>query len=264
MRWVAASALGLTLASAAVAQPVALTSAANKLKATSTQSVEFSGTGQWFQFGQAPAPGLPWPAFDLARYSAAIDFGTASARVQSTRRQVVEPGRVRPLPVDQSVDQYVAGSQAWSRAVVAPGAATPAANAQPGAMAERSAEIWATPQGFLKAALAHKASAHGSAAGTELSFEADGGGRWLGWLNVRGEVVRVQTWIDTPVLGDTLVETRFTDYKDFAGLPFPAHIVRLLGGHPVLDLRVADVKLNPAVSLPVPAEVASAKPPVLT
>jgi glyoxylase-like metal-dependent hydrolase (beta-lactamase superfamily II) len=264
MRWAATSALGLALASAAVAQPAALTSAASKLQAASTQSVEFSGTGQWFQFGQAPAPGLPWPAFDLTRYSAAVDYSTAAARVQSTRRQVVEPLRMRPQPVDQSVDQYVSGNQAWNRAVVAPGAATPAPNAQPGAVAERSAEIWATPQGFLKAALAHKASAHATAAGTELSFKADGGGRWLGWLNARGEVLRVQTWIDTPVLGDTLVETRFSDYKDFGGLPFPAHIVRLQGGHPVLDLRVAEVRLNPSVSLPVPAEVASAKPPAVT
>jgi glyoxylase-like metal-dependent hydrolase (beta-lactamase superfamily II) len=265
LRWASSSALVFSLASAAVAQPAALTSAANKLQVGSTQSLEFSGSGQWYQFGQAPAPGLPWPAFEVSRYGAAIDYNAPAARVQITRRQVVEPGRARPQPVDQSVDQYVAGTQAWSRAVGAATTAPPGApTAQPGAVAERTAEIWSTPQGFLKAALANRASARSTAAGTEVSFKADGGGRYVGWLNARGEVARVQTWIDTPVLGDTLVETRFTDYKDFGGLPFPAHIVRLQGGHPVLDLHVADVRRNPSLGLAVPAEVASARPPAVT
>ena len=56
----------------------------------------------------------------------------------------------------------------------------------------------------------------------------------------------MQTWIDNPVLGDTLVETTFSDYRDFGGVSFPAHIVRTQGGHPVLDLTVSSVKANPA------------------
>jgi glyoxylase-like metal-dependent hydrolase (beta-lactamase superfamily II) len=69
----------------------------------------------------------------------------------------------------------------------------------------------------------------------------------------------VKTWIDTPVLGDTLLETRFSDYKDFGDVRFPAHIVRAEGGYPVLDLTVSSVKANGAGDIAVPAEVTAAK-----
>ena len=71
----------------------------------------------------------------------------------------------------------------------------------------------------------------------------------------------MQTWIDNPVLGDTLVETTFSDYRDFGGVMFPGHIVRVQGGHPVLDLTVSAVKANPAVDLPVPENVKAATCP---
>lgn len=262
-RLAAASAAAFTLASCASwQQPLPLESAAQTLKANDTPAIEFSGTGRWFQFGQAPAPGTPWPAFDVSRYSAAIDYATPAARVQITRRQVVEPGRERPVPTDQSVDQYVAASQAWNRAVVAAGAAVPPATPQPAAVAERAAEIWSTPQGFIKAALANQATTRAARGGTEVSFKLAGNGsaRYVGWLNARGELEQVQTWIDTPVLGDTLVETRYSGYQDFAGLPFPTRIVRSQGGHPVLELKVAQARRVASLPLPVPQEVANAQP----
>jgi glyoxylase-like metal-dependent hydrolase (beta-lactamase superfamily II) len=46
------------------------------------------------------------------------------------------------------------------------------------------------------------------------------------------------------VLGDMLVETTFTDYKDFGGVKFPTHILQKEGGWPNLDLTVTDVKAN--------------------
>ncbi len=76
----------------------------------------------------------------------------------------------------------------------------------------------------------------------------------------------MQTWIDNPVLGDTLVDTTFADYKDFGGVRFPAHITRTQGGHPVLDLTVSAVKANAAVDATVPENVkgATAPPIVVT
>ena len=55
-----------------------------------------------------------------------------------------------------------------------------------------------------------------------------------------------------------MVETSFSDYKDFGGVQFPAHIVRAEGGYPVLDLNIASVKPNPAVDIAVPQNLASA------
>ena len=92
----------------------ALTRAAKALGASEISGLEFAATGSWYQFGQAPAPGLAWPQFAVSNYRASIDYGTPAARVQITRSQVVEPGRVRPAPVEQKVDQFVAGANAWN------------------------------------------------------------------------------------------------------------------------------------------------------
>ena len=62
------------------------------------------------------------------------------------------------------------------------------------------------------------------------------------------------------MLGDTLVETTFSNYKDFGGVMFPGQIVRTQGGHPVLDITVSEVKLNPALDISVPDQVKSFTP----
>lgn len=261
--------IGVTAALSFVASaPVSarsLQAAAKAFDVAGVQSIQFAGTGRWFQFGQAPDPSLAWPRFDVSRYVADIDYTAASARVQITRSQTIEAGRLRPAPVEQRVDQYVSGPYAWNLPTTAPAQGTvPAAVPQPAAVAERAAEIWATPQGFLKAALANHARATTRAGGSsEVSFALEGKYRFVGTLNARNQVERVRTWIDNPVLGDTLVETRFSDYRDFGGVRFPARIERSQGGHPVLELQVAEVRLNPAVSITVPQEVASAPAPVI-
>ncbi len=255
---------GLTLALSTLtlaAQAATLQSAAESLGATRIQSIEFSGGGKWFQFGQAPAPELPWPQFDVSRYTASIDYASASARVQISRLQTIEEGRVRPAPVQQNVDQYVSGTRAWSQAV-APAAAT--VTPQPAAAEERAAEIWATPQGFLKAALANQAQSRPlKDGGVEVSFKLGGKYRYVGLINARDELEEVRTWIDNPVLGDTLVETTFSHYQDRGGVRFPAHIVRTQGGHRVLDIAVSEVKVNGVAPL-TPPEAAAAPAPGVT
>jgi glyoxylase-like metal-dependent hydrolase (beta-lactamase superfamily II) len=258
--------LAVSLALSASAYGQSLQGAAKALNVAGTKSIEVSGTGKWFQFGQAPNDKSPWPQFDVSRFVTDINFETPAARVQIARSQTVEPGRSRPAPVEQKVDQYVSASYAWNIPVATsatPNAAT-TPSAQPAVLEERNAEIWATPQGFLKAAGANAATTRSVTGGIEVSFAVGGKYRYLGIINGKNQVERVQTWIDSPVLGDTLVETRFSEYKDFGGIQFPAHIVRNLGGYPILDIKVAEVKLNPEVDIAVPPEVANAKPPVVT
>ncbi|NOV29798.1 MBL fold metallo-hydrolase [Methylomonas sp. ZR1] len=225
---------------------------------TNLKSIEFSGTGRWYQFGQAPNPDLPWPPFAVKNYTADINYETASARVQISRLQEIEPGRNRPQPTEQKVDQYVSGAYAWNIAPPAAGAtsANPVVTTQPTASEERAAEIWATPQGFLRAAQSHQAKSEDKGTDTEVSFTLDGKYRYQGTLNARHQLTNVKTWIDNPVLGYTLLETQYSDYKEFGGGLFPSHIVRLQGGYPVLDLNVTTVKANPPVDIAVPAEAA--------
>lgn len=243
------------------ARAASLQEAADVLGAAGTKSVEFSGRGHWFQFGQAPSATLPWPQFDVSKYLADVNFDTASAKVQITRIQADDPKRRRPAPSTQWSNQYVGGRFAWNLPLEgAPQTPTP----QPAALEERRAEIWSTPQGFIKAALANNAASKPEKGGVEVSFTVDGKYRVIGNINARNEIERVQTWIDTPVLGDTLVETRFSDYRDFKDIRFPSRIVRELGGHPVLDLKIDEVKANPEVSIAVPESVAQAAPAAVT
>jgi glyoxylase-like metal-dependent hydrolase (beta-lactamase superfamily II) len=255
------------MAAISSAHAATLQSASDALSAGNTKSIEISGIGHWYQFGQAPSPNLPWPQFDVSSYIADIDFDTASERVQITRKQTVEPKRERPPPVQQKVDQYVSGTYSWNlnppAAAAAPGS-LPVATAQPAALAERDAEIWATPQGFLKAAQANHAVSKTVNGGAEVSFTVYGKYRFVGLINAQNQVERIKTWIDTPVLGDTLIETRFSGYKDFSGIQFPSHIARSEGGYPVLDIDVTSVSVNPVAGIAVPNEILNAKAPVVT
>jgi glyoxylase-like metal-dependent hydrolase (beta-lactamase superfamily II) len=239
-----------------------LEAAREALGAATLTSIEISGTGRWFQFGQSPSATLPWPAFDVTEYTATIDYGTPAARIRMARKQLVEPGRARPTPVEQRPDQYVSGSAAWSLA--GPAGAVPTPQAQPAAVEERTMEIWTTPHGFLRAAAANDATSQPSGSGSEVSFTAGGRYRYVGIINAQNEVERVQTWIDNPVLGDTPVEFSYADYRDFNGIRFPGRIVRTQGGYPVLELMVSEVTANPAVDIAVPAEAASATVPAVT
>jgi glyoxylase-like metal-dependent hydrolase (beta-lactamase superfamily II) len=266
-RWSAlAATLAFMSATLGCSAPTGSLDAARRtLNADTLQSITVAGSGRWYQFGQSPSAELPWPPFDVSSYTAAIDYATPSARVQMVRKQVVEPNRVRPVPVEQRVDQYVSGTSAWNLAVPAGAAqgAQPVAQPQPAAVEERLMEIWTTPHGFLKAAAASSATSTPSAGGLTVTFTT-GGHRYAGAINDQNQVTRVETWIDNPVLGDTPVQVTYEDYRDFNGVTYPARIVRTQGGYPVLEITVASVTANAPVSSAVPAEVSGAAPPSVT
>ena len=67
-----------------------------------------------------------------------------------------------------------------------------------------------------------------------------------GIINAQNQVERVQTWIDQPIVGDMLVETTYSGYKDFGGVMFPSRIVQTQDGFPSLDLTISSVTANPA------------------
>ena len=77
-----------------------------------------------------------------------------------------------------------------------------------------------------------------------MRFTPDGTHRYVGFIDRKSQLAWVRTWIDNPVIGDTLVETRYAHWAKFDGVTFPTYIERLQGGHPVLSLKVSDVRLN--------------------
>ena len=58
-----------------------LQAATKALGASEVRSIEYSGTGRWFQFGQAPNPTLPWPPFDVSAFTASVNYDTTAALV---------------------------------------------------------------------------------------------------------------------------------------------------------------------------------------
>src|SRR5207253_157735 len=75
-------------------------------------------------------------------------------------------------------------------------------------------------------------------------------------VDAQNMVSRVESWMDNPVLGDMAVITTYADYKDFGGVKFPTRITQSAGGFPVLELTVADVKVN-AGRVAAPAQIAA-------
>ena len=258
-------ACSLSLSTVLYAAESTLEAAYKKAGADKVKTLEFTGNGKWYQFGQSPAPDTAWPAFDVKSYSASFNFDEQSARTQQTRLQIVEKNRERPVPVEQKPDQYISGSVAWNLAAPqgsAPG--TPAVpQAQPAAIEERQAEIWTTPHGFLKAAQTNHAVTHKKGNSTVVEFSLEKY-KYQGIINSKGELEHVKTWIDNPILGDTTVEVNYSQYKDFAGIHFPAKIVKIQGGSPVLDIQVDQVKANSVVNISVPADVKSNPAPAVT
>src|SRR5258708_39740866 len=106
---------------------------------------------------------------------------------------------------------------------------------------------------------------------TIVSFTAVGKYKVNGTINDQNLVELVTTWIPNPVYGDMLYEFRYTQYKDFGGLMFPA-LVHVHLGNPVLnpahniyEIKVNSVNANVSVpAIPVPEVVRQAvDPPVL-
>ena len=218
------------------------------------QSLEFEAHGKYFQFTQAPAPDLPWPPFTVDGYVATLDYERRAVHAKYHRVQVQEPGRERPH-AEATMDQYAVDGMSWNLA--------PGPTAIPANLVERNAELWASPHGFIKAAIANDARVKLTDEGMQLSF-AIGKYQYQGFVNRSNEVVWVKTFMDSNVLGDTLMEFRYSGYRNFDGVHFPTRIVRRVADLPWYDLSVSAVRINSAAPFAVPAEVAANPSPSMS
>jgi glyoxylase-like metal-dependent hydrolase (beta-lactamase superfamily II) len=251
---------------AARAQPspdakASLDRAAKALGAASLRSIQFSGTGSDYQFGQGYDGNSPWPRFGLPRFVMTIDYTIPALLDERTRVQVENPplgGGFQPLVGELRQVWALNGQYAWD---VVGGSAVPAPADRDlrSAVDARLAQVWMTPHGFVRTAMAGNPTAKTQMLRGEqktvISFSAPNGAVFEGVLDEQGLVERIDTRFDNPVLGDTRFEAVFTDYKDFDGVRFPTRIVQRNGGYPVLDLTIAEVKPNVAATIEVPASL---------
>jgi glyoxylase-like metal-dependent hydrolase (beta-lactamase superfamily II) len=225
-------------ASVAAAQDAGTTIAAasKAMGADTLNTVEFSATGADFALGQAYSGASPWPKFIDKTYTRQVDFRVPSSKVDRIRMQGENPPR-------GGGQQPVRGEQPQNQTIVV-NANTPWV---------QQLEIVMLPHGFLRAAASRNATAKTQTVGgkryTVVSFTGANNAAVNGYISAQNIVDRVETWIDNPVLGDTLFEAVYSDYKDFGGVKFPMHIVQRQGGYPVLDLTLSDVKPNAPVTI---------------
>jgi len=258
-----------TVAARAQNAPPALDAAATALGTARLTSIEFSGWGSDYIFGQPYDAHSPWPRFGLPAITISIDYTTPAWRDDRRRTQVQNPplgGGTQPLAGEQRQIWLLSGSYAWD---VVGQNAVPAApeRDQRTAVNGRLAQIWLTPHGFIKAAIANNATVTSEtvrgAKKTWVAFTTPTKARFEGMLNDQHLVERIETWYDNPILGDMMNEVVFKEYKDFGGVKFPTRILQQSGGYPILDVTVTDVKPNAPVSIEVPANIRQGKPPAV-
>ncbi len=237
-----AAALALLVPMPSFAQDAAsVMDAASKAMGVATlKTVEYSGSGFDFAFGQAFNPGSPWPRFIDKTYTRQVDFDAPASRVERIRVQALDP----PLGGGQ---QPIRGEQQQIQTIVV-GAGTPWV---------QQLEIWMMPHGFLRAAAANNATVRSERSNGRtyrvLTFMGQNNAPVRGYINDQDIVERVETLIDNPLFGDTLFEAVYSDYRNVDGVQFPMRIVQRQGGNPVLVLTVTDVKPNAAVRIQAPA-----------
>jgi glyoxylase-like metal-dependent hydrolase (beta-lactamase superfamily II) len=252
-QWTVIAGLAAVMAMPAQAQQkTGLAAAADAMGAAALNSIEYTGGGSVFGFGQAYEPGERWPRFVQRSYAAAINYQTPGMRLTQVRSQGEHPprgGAAQPVAADQRTIQVVSGKFAWQE-----GGAQAAPN--PSAVGDRLRQVWATPHGVIKAAMANSARVDGNTA----TFSLDGR-EVKATLNAQNLVEKVSYLSTNEVVGDYLIEIAYSDYADFGGIKFPRHIVHTEDGFPTLDITVSEVRPNAAVALDVPANVQQAAPP---
>lgn len=259
-----------------------LQAAAAAMGADRVQSLRISGTGMVGAVGQSysslePSPVLnapddDWPRFEVTSYTRTIDYAARYSREELTRRQGnnrARGGGGTPLQGEQRRVLVVNGAEAWNEQDSAPVAA-------PADAEVRQLDIWLTPHGFLKAALASDSRSAitrplGNRTVTIVSFEALGKYRVNGTINEQHLVEHVQTWVANPVLGDMLYETRYSNYRDYGGVKFPTVLHSHQGDFGLYpadnsqEIRVTGVEVNPSFTpVPPPAGVRGAAVPPVT
>jgi glyoxylase-like metal-dependent hydrolase (beta-lactamase superfamily II) len=247
-RWLV---FGLALAMAACSRTPTATSVLQDAAAAmgNPSSIQYSGTGMNAFFGQALTAGEAWPRRDLASYTRTINYDQRSLRDELNFAQPVFGG--------QQQNQQVNGDRAWT---VAPNGAVP----QLAAAEERQLNIWLTPHGFLKGAMADaNATLSQTDGGNEVSFTALGKYRVEGTIDAENHVTSVRTMVPNTVLGDTELVANYSNYMSYDGVMFPTRIEVMQGGFPLWEVDVTSVTPNAPLDLPVPENVASATiPPV--
>jgi glyoxylase-like metal-dependent hydrolase (beta-lactamase superfamily II) len=228
----------------------------------SVTSLQYSGSGYVYGFGQSYEPGGPWVKFTLKTYTFAADYERQASREEQVRTYLDPPERGGTAVFVGELRQaaFLNRDVAWNAAP--DGSAVP----QPLAVEARQLQLPISPHGFVKAAMAATPTVATRTVNgrrvTSVSFTWNSKYPITGYINDQNQLEKVETRMPDPLLGDMLVENTFSNYRDVAGIKFPGRIVQSQGGFPVLDVTVSDVRPNASAAIDVPEAARRPAPPV--
>jgi glyoxylase-like metal-dependent hydrolase (beta-lactamase superfamily II) len=232
------------------------------LGTASVTSLQYSGSGYVYGFGQSHQPGGPWVKFNLRSYTLLTDYEREASREEQVRTYLDPPERGGTAVFVGELRQaaFLSGDVAWNAG--ADGAPAPA----PLAVEARQLQLPISPHGFVKAAMAATPTVAARDVDgrrlTVVSFTWKGKYRINGYINNQNLLEKVETWMPDPLLGDMMVENTFSDYRDVAGVKFPGRIVQKQGGFAVLDVTVSEIQPNAPGPIDVPEAARRPVPPV--
>jgi glyoxylase-like metal-dependent hydrolase (beta-lactamase superfamily II) len=227
--------------------------------AANLNAIVYSGEAAYGNFGQSRTISFGLSSTSVRNYTRAIDFTKPALRETGTAVSIAGPRTPQPTgpaAAPRPFELNAPSGEGWAAQM----------------------EVWVTPWGFLKGALANNATVR-SRKIEGITYQivtwspaqkAPSGQpyRVIGYLNPQQIVERVETWVEHPVLGDLHVETFFTDYANFGGgLLAPARITQRRVGMETYVAILREARANPpnlaalmtpTASSPAPAPAAPA------
>ena len=222
---------------------VVVSDVAGTIGAADVNSIQYSATGFSYNLGQNPTPYVRYPKF-FARYSRVVDYEKGLSREETIRTQFENPphgGGNQPLYREARGVAVTTAKSAWG-----------------------GGALELTPHGWAKAAMAANLTMKSATVkGKPMTVVSFMRGKYKidGYVGPQNLLEEIDTRTPNPILGDMLIATHFSDYKDFGGVKFPTKIVQDQGGFPVLEVTVNQVQANVPVSIEVPRTAQSATPP---
>lgn len=209
-------------------EPAALIAAAERMQGGPIRTLQISGSGSDFVVGQGWRPRGPWPRFNVERYERVMDFEAAASSLVTVRSQALHPPRGGARQPLERTEQTTA---------VAPGSTR--------APAIRRELALFMPAGFIDAARRSKqVSASPLGRGCSLTVAVEEGAPITAEIGPDGAIAKLISKMPDDVMGDVAVETRFIGQMAIGDRSLPRRIVQKTGEHPVLDLRITQVKVN--------------------
>jgi hypothetical protein len=105
-------------------------------------------------------------------------------------------------------------------------------------------DVWITPYGFLKGAMANTATLESKTVYGEpyqvVTFTLPGNHKIVGYITEKDMVERVHAWVDN----DILIEGVYRDYMDFGGVKVPTIMIQNRGGQLSQVVIVKEAKAN--------------------